>query len=34
MKFQRIECFLMVARHKSFSRAAGDLFMAQSSVTG
>lgn len=34
MNFQRIECFLMVARHKSFSRAAGDLFMAQSSVTG
>ena len=34
MNFQRIECFLMVARHQSFSRAAGDLFMAQSSVTG
>ena len=34
MNLQRIECFLMVAQHKSFSQAASDLFMAQSSVTG
>ncbi|MDO4547566.1 MAG: LysR family transcriptional regulator [Clostridia bacterium] len=33
MDFQRIECFLAVAHHLNFSRAAKQLYMAQPSVT-
>lgn len=33
MDFGKIECFLLVARNQSFSRAAEELFLSQSNAT-